>query len=68
MVLLQIKDPLELFVKSGGFFPGSGLLSHRDMTLAIESDRQNQFRPSFLTIPLCHLLTSLHYMHPSNII
>ena len=31
MVLLQLKDPLELFVKSREF-PGSGFLSRRDMT------------------------------------
>ena len=31
MVLLQLKDPLELFVKSREFLPGSGFLS-RDMT------------------------------------
>ena len=32
MVLLQLKDPLELFVKSREFLPGSGFLSCRDMT------------------------------------
>ena len=32
MVLLQQKDPLELFVKSREFLPGSGFLSRRDMT------------------------------------
>ena len=32
MVLLQLKDPLELFVKSREFLPGSGFLSRRDMT------------------------------------
>ena len=32
MVLLQLKDPLELFVKSRGFIPGSVFLSRRDMT------------------------------------
>ena len=32
MVLLQLKDPLELFVKSREILPGSGFLSRRDMT------------------------------------
>ena len=32
MVFLQLKDPLELFVKSREFLPGSGFLSRRDMT------------------------------------
>ena len=32
MVLLQLKDPLELFVKSSEFLPGPGFLSRRDMT------------------------------------
>ena len=32
MVLLQLKDPLELFLKSREFLPGSGFLSRRDMT------------------------------------
>ena len=32
MVRLQLKDPLELFVKSREFLPGSGFLSPRDMT------------------------------------
>ena len=32
MVLLQQKDPLELFVKSREFLPGSGFLSSRDIT------------------------------------
>ena len=32
MVLIQLKDPLELFVKSREFLPSSGFLSHRDMT------------------------------------
>ena len=46
MVLLQQKDPLEQFVKSREFLPGSGFLSHRDMTLAVESDViPNSFLP-----------------------
>ena len=32
MVLLQLKDPLELFVKRREFLPGSGFLSRLDMT------------------------------------
>ena len=32
MVLLQLKDPLELFVKSRDSLPGSGFPSRRDMT------------------------------------
>ena len=32
MVFLQLKYPLELFVKSREFLPGSGFLSRRDMT------------------------------------
>ena len=48
MVLLQLKDPLELFVKSTEFLPGSGFLSRRDMILAVESDvKHNSFLPSF---------------------
>ena len=42
MVLLQQKDPLELFVKSREF------ISRRDMTEAVESDVKYQFLPSFL--------------------
>ena len=32
MALLQQKDPLEIFVKSKEFLPGSRFLSRRDMT------------------------------------
>ena len=32
MVVLQLKDTLELFVKRREFLPVSGFLSHRDMT------------------------------------
>ena len=38
MVLLQLKDPLELFVRRGEFPPSSGVLSCCDMTKAVESD------------------------------
>ena len=34
MDLLQLKDPLEIFVKRRKFLPSSGLLSRRDMTKA----------------------------------
>ena len=35
MVLLQWKDPLELFVKRREFFHGSRFLSYRDMTFKL---------------------------------
>ena len=38
MVLLQLKDALELFVKRREFLPSSGFLSHKDMTKAVKSD------------------------------
>ena len=45
MVFLQQKDPLELFVKSREFLPGSGFLSY---DLSCESDvKPNSFLPSF---------------------
>ena len=37
LVLLQLKDSLELFVKRRDLLPGSGFLSRRDMTLAVKS-------------------------------
>ena len=47
MVLLQQKDPLELFVKRREFLPGSGFLSRRDMIYAVKSDvKPNSFLPS----------------------
>ena len=47
MVLLPLKDPLELFGKRTEFLPGSGYLSRRDMTLAVESDvKSKTFLPS----------------------
>ena len=49
MAPLQLKDPLELFVKSRQYLPGSGFLSRRDMTEPVESDvKPNSFLPSFL--------------------
>ena len=36
MVLLQLKDPLELFVKSREFLLRSRFLSRRDMTQTVE--------------------------------
>ena len=51
IVLLQLKDPLELFVKRRGFLSGSGFLSRRDMTLAVERDIKPQtFLPSFVQL------------------
>ena len=52
MIYLQLKKPLELFVKRRKFLPGSRFLSRRDMTymLAIESD-VNPI-PSFLPLIL----------------
>ena len=38
MALLQLKDPLELFMKRRKFLPGSRFLSRRDMTVAVERD------------------------------
>ena len=38
VVLLQLKDPLEPFVKRMEVLPGSGFLFRRDMTKAVESD------------------------------
>ena len=45
MVPLQLKVPLELFVKRREFLPDfSGFLSPRDMTKAVESDvKPNSF-------------------------
>ena len=44
MVLVQLKDPLELFVKSTEFLPGYGFLSCHNMTGAVESDvKPNSF-------------------------
>ena len=43
MVPLQLKEPLELFVKRKKFLPGSGFLSHRDMTSAGESEVMAHF-------------------------
>ena len=37
MVPLQLKDPLELFVKRRKFLPGSGFPCHCDTTLAVKS-------------------------------
>ena len=48
MVLLQLKDTLELFVKRREFLTGSGFLSRHDMTLVVESDvKLHSFLPSF---------------------
>ena len=58
MVLEQMKDPLELFVKRREFRPGSGFLSRRDMTKAVESDvKTNTFLPSFATVEMEDITT-----------
>ena len=38
MVFLQLKYPLELFVKRKEYLPGFAVLTCRDITLAVESD------------------------------
>ena len=51
MVLLQLKDPFELFVKRREFLSGSGFLSRCDMTLAAGSyvkPNSKTFLPLFL--------------------
>ena len=35
MVLLRLKDPFKLFVKRRELLPGSGFLSHSDMTRTV---------------------------------
>ena len=47
MVLIQLKDPLELFVQKMEFLPGSWFPSRRDMTEAVEIDvKTYSFLPS----------------------
>ena len=49
MVLLQLKDPLELFVKKREFHPGYKFMSRRNMTDAVGSDvKPKTFHPSFI--------------------
>ena len=48
MVLLQLKDLLELFVKEEKCLPGSAHLSRCDMMLAVESDVKTVFLITFL--------------------
>ena len=46
MVLMQLKDPSELFAKRREFISGSRFLFRRDMTYAVESDvKNNSFLP-----------------------
>ena len=55
MVLLQLKDPLELFVKRREFLPGSGFLS------AVESDvKPHSFLPSFMMSVVHAAYTYIH--------
>ena len=44
MAVLQLKDPLELFVKGRKFPPGSGFLSRRKR----KQHKTHSFLPSFL--------------------
>ena len=46
-MVLQLKDPLKLFVKRREFLPGFRFLSCRDMTLAVESKVKPHYIPSF---------------------
>ena len=49
MVILQLKIPLELFVKKGDFLPSSEFQSRHDKTDAVESDKKtHSFLSSFL--------------------
>ena len=57
MVLLQLKGPLEHFVKRRKFLPGSGFLRRCNMTSAVESNVKLQ---TFLPLPCVH--SSLPYM------
>ena len=50
MVLLQVKDPLELFVKRREFHPSYGILSRCEIAKAVESNvKTNSFLP-FVTL------------------
>ena len=64
MALLEIKDPLELFMKRREFLPGSGFLSRRDMTFAVERNiKPKSFLPSFKgTITMEMVFTSKTYL------
>ena len=69
MVLLQLKDPLELFVKRREFLPGSRFLSCRNMTQADESDvKPKTFLPLNgpvavnVNVVTCTLVLVLHYV------
>ena len=47
IALLQLIDPLRLFVKGREFLPGFRCIFRRDMTLAVESDvKTHPFLPS----------------------
>ena len=45
---MQLKEPLELFLKRREFLPGSMLLSRRDMTSPVKSSIKNL--PSFFLL------------------
>ena len=57
MVLLQLKDPLELFPKRREFIHRFGFLSRCDMTLAVDRDLKPH---SFL--PLHNILLGLEFL------
>ena len=49
MVLLQMKDPMELFGKGREFLPGSRFVSYAISPRLLKMRRKNQFLPFFLT-------------------
>ena len=61
MVLLQLKDPLELFVKRREFLPCSGFLSRSDINLSVEIGINNPLLPSFIYY-IGYFLNCLHYI------
>ena len=60
MVLLQLNYPLELFVKRREFLPGSGILSRRDMTQAVESEVKPLLLPLGSSSSFQYLKPHLH--------
>ena len=58
MVLLQLKDPLNLFAKNREFLPGSGFLSLFLYDLAVERDEKSI--PSFNQLILLFLASVLY--------
>ena len=69
-MLLQLKDPLELFVKRWEIIPGYGFLSHCDMTYADDSNlKTNSFLPSFLPLKkvVVHSVYEMRYLDYKNL-